>query len=760
MLQPSALEEGDMGFCRSDKSVTLIPGGYEPSHKVFAEAISKLKHRSFREISYRTWRVIYRNYEKLRHPFDRHLWTDEKFLHLVIHRQHLKIPEDGGRRAVNSDHHRKYILDHMRSRQYPRFFIHPSEREMIVRFIKKRFPEWIPESIDLAESACRQEFSFLGIQVRYDGRVRWNADPVSGKEWPNGFYADVPIFSGDVGYGDVKHVWELNRHQYFAHLGKAYWLTGDSKYALKFFELVADWIKENPYNTGVNWSSTLELAYRVFAWLWAYFFCLDVIDPDTNMEILKSLYQHGRYIERHLSFYTSPYNHLIGEATALFMLGMLFPEFKHAKRWKEKGWKVLEDQIENQFHRDGGTVEQATFYHHATLGFYLIAAQLKKRNGEEVPEKIWSYIERATEFSMYMMKSDGTLPKIGDSDDAHPLILGHAPLWDFRNFLSIGAVLFKRRDMKMLSGKFWEDAFWLLGIEGYKAYESLKACEPGETSKAFPESGYYIMRSGWDKDAHYLCFDCGEHAGGVFRDATPSAAHGHADFLSFILSAFGKPVLADSGFYIYNGDREWCDYFHRTQAHNTIVIDGEDQSNHLGGMKWNYVAQAKCGGWLSTPEFDYVVGSHDGYVRRSGVIHRRTIYFFKNPVRWVIIDRLEGEGEHLVESYFHFAPDVDVELDLNTGMVSMMLSSAGEFKKLTLKPIPNVWNSIELRKAEDSSPFGWIGQSYGMKAPASVVCYKSELLIPVTFGWVIMSAASCPSSADEFGTAVINKGAL
>ena len=31
MLQPSALEEGDMEFCRSDKSVTLIPGGYEPS---------------------------------------------------------------------------------------------------------------------------------------------------------------------------------------------------------------------------------------------------------------------------------------------------------------------------------------------------------------------------------------------------------------------------------------------------------------------------------------------------------------------------------------------------------------------------------------------------------------------------------------------------------------------------------------------------------------------------------------------------------
>ena len=44
------------------------------------------------------------------------------------------------------------------------------------------------------------------------------------------------------------------------------------------------------------------------------------------------------------------------------------------------------------------------------------------------------------------------------------------PLWDFRNLLSIGAVLFKREDMKYVAGKFHEDALWLLGTEGYASF--------------------------------------------------------------------------------------------------------------------------------------------------------------------------------------------------------------------------------------------------------------------------------------------------
>ena len=85
--------------------------------------------------------------------------------------------------------------------------------------------------------------------------------------------------------------------------------------------LVRSWIAGNPYATGVNWSCALEPAFRVFSWLWAYHLAVDDLDERFHLEWLRGFYDHGRFIERHLELYSSPYNHLIAEAAALYMLG-------------------------------------------------------------------------------------------------------------------------------------------------------------------------------------------------------------------------------------------------------------------------------------------------------------------------------------------------------------------------------------------------------------------------------------------------------
>jgi uncharacterized heparinase superfamily protein len=643
------------------------------------------------------------------------------------------------------------LLDYMQKRQGVVFFVDEHNKKSMLETINNHYPGLIQQAIEKAEKICRHEFSFLGIEVKYEDDILWTKDPISLKEWPMKFYADVNICGRDI--GDVKHVWELNRHQFFIDLGKAYWLSGDERYAERFFSLIDSWIDDNPYKTGVNWTSALEVAVRGISWLWAYNFCIHscLLTPETNLKILKSLYQHGQYIKKHLSIFSSPYNHLIGELAALFMISTVFPEFKGADVLREKSWSMIDREIEKQFYSDGGIVEQATFYQHFTLGFYLMVAMLRKMNGYQLSDKMWMGIEKAIEFSMNMTRPDGLIPMKGDIDNARSIYIENPSMWNFHAFLSTGAVLFNRGDMKKIaeeysSGKgFSEDSLWLLGVAGMKRYQEIASVYPEVTSKALDMSGYYIMRSNWSSDSHYLCFDCGEIAAGLFQDSMSSAAHGHADILSFELSAFGQPMIIDPGFYTYNGDDRLHYYFRQTRAHNTITIDRQSQAKEAGKMSWSNVPEYRLEKWITKKEFDLCVGSHDGY---KPVIHKRAILFKKKqvpalaevspmlPEYWIIHDFLEGEGEHLVESYFHFVPDVKIEIEGKTivarhpegiGLVIQSIANMREDNPLAM-------DIIDTGGIPDG---GWIAPGYGSLMRAPILRYQGMMKLPCEITTII-----------------------
>ncbi|MFQ5729495.1 MAG: alginate lyase family protein [Waddliaceae bacterium] len=486
------------------------------------------------------------------------------------------------------------------------FFDNPwidvAEQTELVNRLLSQQPTYAQKLQQAADLICKNQFVFFGFPVNYGSKIPWCADPVSGKEWPMAFHTHVDIFGGNKGIGDVKYVWELNRHQFLPTLGKAYLLTGDEKYAEHGLELMEHWIQVNSYKLGINWTSALEVAIRCLSWCWAcaLFQHSKFFSQEKRQNILRSLYQHGRYLEDHLSFYFSPYNHLIGEATALYVLGTLLPQLRSANGWLEKGWKILEEEMPKQFHADGGTVEQAFGYHHFTLGFYLQALLLRRKRGLRVPPKVWSLLENVFGFSLHIIRPDGTVAMTGDGDEGRAFDLSQASLWDFRCFLSIGAVLFQRGDFKKIAGPLLPDVTWLIGKTGWNLYHSLTAETPSENSKAMSQSGYYIMRTSWDQNAHHLSFDCGEIAHGVPKNDFPSAAHGHADALSFELSSFGKTLLVDPGFYTYNGDVVWHRYFRETEAHNTVVVDGCSQAEYRGRLKWSHGPSTHLAHWVNT----------------------------------------------------------------------------------------------------------------------------------------------------------------
>jgi hypothetical protein len=611
-------------------------------------------------------------------------------------------------RAARQGDWRARLLESRRQAS-ARFFPSVGQRDELRRLFAGRYAAEAEATRRAADEARAQRFSFFGQTFNFPGVIPWQRDPVTGAEWPPAFHADVPVHGGDVGYGDVKHVWELSRQQYLIDLGKAAFLFDDSAARNAMRDLVRSWIAGNPYATGVNWACALEPAFRAWSWLWAYHFTADRLDDAFHLEWLDAFQLHGRFIARHLEHYSSPYNHLIGEASALYALGVAFPEFAAAAAWRRLGRRVLEHRLAQQFYEDGGSKEQSTFYHHATLGFYLLSALLARVHGDELSGATWAAIERGLDFSQRLMLPDGFTPEIGGADDGKPIRLEQLPFWDFRPYLAIGAVGLGRPDMKTTAGRFYEDALWLLGTAGLQAFDSMVAAAPSSTSAALPFSGYFVARSDWSRAADYVCFDVGEQAAGMRTDAVPNSMHGHADCLSVVVALDGHRVLVDSGLYAYNCGGSWEAHFRETAAHNTARVDGRDQARHLGKMAWSHSYRASIEATNTGPGHDWALASHDGYARgRNGVLHRRGVWL--RPDHHVVIwDEFTGSGEHTLEINFQFAPGTLVLHDAHsaklTGVADIAWTGSG------------FWNA-RVDHGGDQPDEGWICRSLGVRVAA------------------------------------------
>jgi hypothetical protein len=576
-----------------------------------------------------------------------------------------------------------------------------------------------------AADARAHRFSFFGQSFTYGADIPWQDDPVTGRPWPARFHADVPVHRGDIGAGDVKHVWELSRQQFLIDLGKSVFLDGNDESLEALRRLVRSWIAGNPYATGVNWACALEPAFRSFSWLWAYALSQHTLDDEFHVEWLESFFDHGRFIEQHLEHYSSPYNHLIGEAAALFMLGASFPEFSDAARWKAAARSVLEGRLAEQFYLDGGSVEQSPFYHHATVGYYLLAALTARRIGEDLSPAVWQAVEQGLDYSMALLQPDGRTPEIGGADDGKPIRMEHLPFWDFRPYLAIGAVLFERGDFKARAGRFHEDALWLLGAEGLRSFEDIPTAQPAATSIALPHSGYYVMRSDWSDRADYVCVDCGEQAAGMRRDSVPNSMHGHADCLSAIVWLRGRRVLVDSGLFAYNCGGAWEAHFRETAAHNTARVDGRDQAVHLGKMAWSHSYSPCPEGWHTGEGGAWVLGSHDAYARGpSPVTHRRAVWLRPDHVV-VVCDEFVGVGHHELEVNFQFAPGASLTLH-----TSSALARYGEVAELGWVGTGR-W-TVHTAEGGDGPDQGWVAPSLGIRVPAPRLTLRCGTQAPRT----------------------------
>lgn len=564
-----------------------------------------------------------------------------------------------------------------------------------------------------AEQIIRHRLSFFDLKDKYLGDpILWDYDHKRGQDTPM-------IFSPALDYrdvneaGDCKFVWEPNRHHQLVVLGRAYRLSGDIRFAHAVAEQLDSWLKQNPYGVGMNWRSGLELGLRLINWVWA----LDLIeesgaiDNQLQHRILDSVARHIWEIDRKYSYGSSAGNHLIGEAAGVFVATSYFGNLQHASMWRQRSWEILNREIINQTYSDGGTVEQAIGYHFFVLQFFVIAGITARAIGRDMPESYWSRLEKMFEFLGALSEGGERVSLFGDCDDGYVLDLGEDP-HDIRQWLSVGATLYGRKDFKAWADGRAEPVEWLQGKLGRRSFNAIP--QPQNitiASEAFEDSGYYLLQHGKldSPDRISVVFDCGPLGMGAL------SGHGHADALSFTLRAFGKDVLVDPGTYDYFSYPKWREYFRNTRAHNTVVVDSRNQSEMLSLFLWGRKAKARCICWEPSNVGGKVVGEHDGYTYlKDPAIHRRTLELDGKKRVLIVRDDVLARGKHEIEVCFHLAEHCVVTpagenrylVDIGPGTVEIELD-----RRLR----------VESFKGSEDPICGWISRGYHQKQASTML---------------------------------------
>ena len=603
--------------------------------------------------------------------------SDESFFTTCLNLNYVGLEKV--REAVEKQDYflaRTYYIEYLKTRKYPVWFFDWHD------FSNKKVRN-SKYDIGIADKIVANILPSCNIEYNFGKTINWSINPTKPyyKEW----------------------TWQLSRHPYWMDLGKAYWATGDEKYAKAFVRQVRSWIIDNPrpdelYNKEYSRWRTLESGIRMRdAWIECLYRFLPSpsFDDETVLMYVKSIYEQGEHLM--LNHCDEGNNRFAMEMNGLYKVAVMFPEFKESAKWETYASQSLYEETERQFYPDGAQKELAPGYHGVALRSIITIVKLAKKNNKSLPEGFVERLEKAYEYYMKIRMPNGALPGVNDSDFSYD------------------------SDSQLYQGlEFYPDRMDFM----YIVNKGEKGEEPSYKSVWMPWAGWYIMRSGWDEDALYSHFEVGPLA--------PS--HFHEDKLSLIIYGYGNSLLTEGGNYPYDTS-EWRKYFTSASAHNVTRIDGKNQNRGLNYKQDNitYSNSPLNNRWISNDNFDFGEGWYSegfGNNQETTVTQYRALLFVKNRY-WLLFDVYFPKDKviHSYETMFHLdAQDAIKDKSIN----SITAVNPGK-AVLQIAPLRNENLDVEIIKGQNKpEKQGWVHEptnghnSYTCR-PVSTPIYKRKV---------------------------------
>ncbi len=485
-----------------------------------------------------------------------------------------------------------------------------------------------------------------------------NADHIVAHQFPDGNSVDYDVHlpAGDINWkttnANPEFVYTLNRQDFWGDLAQAYVLTANPKYVNEMASQLASWSKQNPAladpnkGSGAGWQP-LSVGIRADSWTWSYQMVLGSAGwtASANTLFLYKLYQHGDFLRR-VKPYALNSNRALFEAQGLLQIAHLVPEFSKSADWKQYSRKLLFSAMDAQLNPDGGHAESSPGYAGSVISSLLEMYWLDRKKGEK---SAWTKprvtkLQNAAKTHVQLLSPDGRLPALSDT---YRSTIG--PFWDRPRIILSNTTDFPAAKPRLRD-------VWLFGTAttGTLLGAPVSPALPNRgNTYSMPQSGYHVMRSGWDFDARQITFDAGPTGG---------EAHGHLDLLNFELFGYGKPLISDPGVYAYNTSarRKWAI---STPAHNTISVDGKSHAAIdavKNGNIWSSGIIKTSGGYQIT-------ASHRGYTSLSGApTVTRSIWYDGNDTMLIADLGQSTSTKHTYAQSF-LLPTTNTSRDLAAG---------------------------------------------------------------------------------------------
>lgn len=547
---------------------------------------------------------------------------------------------------------------------------------------------------ELRESAGRLErgeFILLNVDRALGSPVRWN---------PEG----------------TTRLWRYNLHyfDYALDLGVLARWRSDGQAGNTLKRLFGDWIEANPVAHGVGWHS-YPLSRRIVNWLQAASLASGAFDWDGTgfrRTWTQSIYQQTRFLEDHLEVDLSG-NHLLANAKALFLAGTFWGN-KVGARWCETGLRLLWDGLKEQILEDGGQYERSPMYQTIVLQDYLEVIHVLQINDRQIPSWVRDRLRRMGDFLFSVLHPDGEISLFADSAFG----IAYKPL----------DVLAAAEHLLYVPGR-WEGA-------APGPFSSLVDVPPAGT----PGRSAYVAQTSLPATGYYSFLN-GQKGDKMIVDGKPMGpdhlpAHGHCSLFSYELSIAGARFIVDSGVQEYEAGA-WRDFWRSTKAHNCLSVDGAEQSEIWASFRVGERIRLLGVRYFQKPLSALFVGMHGGFVGQKEPTPNRRFIVALPLRRWIVVDEVFGTGRHAIQSFVHFAPNVNCEVDSKS---ALLRTAVCEMRLHPLFENAGAEAKIAFVNGQMEPLQGWYAPEFGEALPNPVLEISLHSSLPARVGYLIAPA--------------------
>jgi uncharacterized heparinase superfamily protein len=599
-----------------------------------------------------------------------------------------------------------------------KYLIGKSSNEAFIRWVGEN-PDWASKIQLKAEDIYQGRFNFFDQPFEFDiSEMPWHTDWRFGYTWDNQAYEHYHYYEvGKKDPYDVKYPWELSRFAFFLTLAQAAVMNDDLRWQDLIYKFLTDWEDKNPLAFSVNWQAMICSIRGISFVLTALILATcEKNDPELLTALLRQVTLQGEFIYRNLEYSNARGNHYASNLAGLLLIGIAIQDiYKPAVRWVRYASDRICSEIERQYLPDGVHFEKTTSYHRLVTEFFLLSLLVMEKAGYKISEPARRRIHQACFYIQCYTKPDGFSSNWGDNDGAWLLAFDPKNLRDHRSLLALASAYFEENSFKRAAHEPSASIPWLLGMDGIRKWDELKASTPIHASVFFENAGMVVSRS----NGNFFIADFGE----VGKRGL--GGHGHNDLFSYELVLDGTPIIVDSGSPVYTGDIDLAVKYSSTAYHNTLMIDDEEIAKILGIWRISNEATPRNVDFCSNGEVDIIQGEHNGYLRlKDPVVHKRRFSFNKHKGHLAWRDYIECKGRHSVKIFFHFSPGLSVELFSNHSLIHL---SDNRFVKLEWAAgAARAW----IEKTQVSETFGSLDNSEKLVVQSEIFG-KTELTFDI-----------------------------